>query len=531
MREKVKVWLSSSVGAALLTGALAGVAVTWVGYGAYRLWAEPFLPAALSDLLFAVVPGPFQAYTIALLGASAKPLAFYLLILAQIVAFSWASVRLVIVLPATASKVQLLWLSQSWLKVAIISTGLFLLLSFAGASSSWSWAAMIMESAGTAALYIALLELFYRFVRPYQGASDLGKPEDRQYTRRSLLVAFASTTGALLLWPLLMRESIMQNLSPNVTLEPPPIIPVPPSAFDLIAGLPPRVTSNERFYYVSKNLLPHQARDWGPLHIEGLVERPLEVSLQELRTWPAAEEYVTLACVDYEPNNPLTNDLISTALWQGVSLKDLLAEVVPRQEATTLELYATDGYSTAIPLQLALQPGTLLAYQMNRQPLDARHGFPVRLIVPGLYGFKNIKHLSRMVLSAREYFGYWERRGWAKEAPVKTLSRITTPAPNTHLQGEKPVWMGGVAFAGVEGISRVDVSADDGHSWEPASLEEPLSSYSWSRWVYQWMPSQTGSVVLQVRATDGKGRSQTPVETSAFPAGATGYHRVRVQVN
>jgi DMSO/TMAO reductase YedYZ molybdopterin-dependent catalytic subunit len=516
-----------------LAGALAGVAITWLGYGAYRLWAIPFLPAAFSDLLFAIVPGPLQAQAIALLGGVAKLLAFYLFTLAQIVAFGWVGLRLTRVLSNTTPVSPPKRLFESWLKVAIIVFGLLLLLSFTGASSGWSWWALVAGTAGTATLYIAFLEFSHRLLNP---AASIVPPEPEtersRYTRRDLLAALASTTGAALLWPLLARELAgpIPSLNVSVPLQPPSINLILPGRFDDIPGLPPRVTPNEQFYYVSKNLLPHQARDWGPLRLEGLVERPLALSFQELDALTATEAYVTLACVDYEPNNILTNDLISTALWRGTSLAALLADARLRPEATTLELYATDGYSTAIPIQLALSTGTILAYEMNGQPLDARHGFPVRLIVPGLYGYKNIKHLNRIVASARAYYGYWERRGWAQQAPYKMLSRITTPAVNSRLQQAQPVWIAGIAFAGVNGISKVEVSTDNGTRWQPAELEEPLSPYSWTRWAYQWTPSQKRAFALQVRATDGSGRLQPGVDAQAFPDGATGYNIVAIQV-
>lgn len=531
MLKQMKAWFSNPGRTGFLAGALAGVAVTWLGYTGYRLWALPFLPAAFSDLLFAIVPGSLQARAIALLGGVAKLLAFYLFTLAQIVAFGWAGLRLARVPSEAAPNSQIQRLFQAWLKVAIIVFGLLLLLSFTGASTGWSWVTLIGGPAATAVLYVALLELSQRFLRPnFRVSASLPEPESPYYSRRDLLAALASTTGTALLWPLLAREMEVESSTLKLSLESSPTIVSLPGRFDEIAGLPPRVTPSERFYYVSKNLLPHQAQGWGPLRLEGLVERPLTLSFQELQTLPTMEEYVTLVCVDYEPNNPLTNDLISTALWRGLSLAALLIEARVRPEATTLELYATDGYSTAVPLQLALGKGTVLAYRMNGQPLDARHGFPVHLIVPGLYGYKNIKHLNRIVVNARDYSGYWERRGWAQRAPIKILSKTTTPTVNSRLKQAKPVWIAGIAFAGVDGISKVEVNIDDGRNWKPAELEEPLSPYSWTRWAYQWSPPEKGAFSLQVRATDGSGRLQPEVGAQAFPAGATGYNIVAIQV-
>ncbi len=525
-------WNNHAARAGFIAAALAGVAVTWLGYEAYRLWLIPFLPAAFSDLSFAIVPGPLQARAIALLGGAAKLLVFYLFTLAQIVAFSWAGLCLIRAQPNTTLVSPPKRLLESWLKVAIIVFGLLLILSFTGVSSGWSWWRLIPTTTGTAAIYIILFEFFHRLLNPVINSSSAPLEAGRShYTRRDLLAALASTAGAALLWPLLARDLKAQSSMFRTSLAPSSVIAPPPGRFDDIPGLPPRVTPTEQFYYVSKNLLPHQAHDWGPLRLTGQVEHPLAISFQQLQTLPVTEEYVTLACVDYEPNNPFTNDLVSTALWRGVSLPNLLEQAGVQPEATTLELYATDGYSTAISLQMILSnPASLVAYEMNGQALDARHGFPVRLIVPGLYGYKNIKHLNRIILSARDYSGYWERRGWAQQAPIKMLSRITTPTMNSRLKQAEPVWIAGIAFAGLPEISRVEVSTDGGRRWEPADLEEPLSSYSWTRWAYQWTPSQKGALTLRVRATDGSGRLQPNVDTEAFPAGATGYHRVAIQV-
>ncbi|MBI3660468.1 molybdopterin-dependent oxidoreductase [Candidatus Acetothermia bacterium] len=409
-----------------------------------------------------------------------------------------------------------------------------LLISLTGTSIDWSWGALIAAAAGTAALYLVLLRSFDLLLRVTSAkSSEPSDATDSRYTRRDLLATLVSTAGAALMWPLLAHDLSEQGSTSSDSLKSSVQMTLPPlSRFDSIPGLPSRVTPVGQFYYVSKNLLPHQASVWGPLCIEGLVEHTLTLSLRDLQTLPSIEHFVTLVCVDYEPNNPRTNDLISTALWRGVSLQTLIAQAGVRPEATTLELYATDGYSTAIPLRLILEnPATLLAYRMNGQPLDARHGIPLRLISPGLYGFKNIKHLHRIILSKGEYSGYWERRGWAQQAPVKLLSKITTPEADSRLARNMPIWIAGIAFAGQDGISTVEISVDGGQRWKLAELEEPLSPFSWTRWAYQWVPSQTGSFVLTARATDGHGRPQDYAETSAFPAGATGYHSVLVQVN
>jgi DMSO/TMAO reductase YedYZ molybdopterin-dependent catalytic subunit len=171
----------------------------------------------------------------------------------------------------------------------------------------------------------------------------------------------------------------------------------------------------------------------------------------------------------------------------------------------------------------------LLAHTMNGMPLPDKHGFPLRLILPGRYGVKNPKWITRIELAAEPIDGYWVRRGWDPEALVKTIARIDTPMNGASLPGPR-LEVGGVAFAGSRGISRVEASLDGGTTWREAGTRPPLGSSTWIQWAVEWEDASPGTHTVLARATDGIGALQTREETGSFPLGATGYHRASVDV-
>lgn len=304
--------------------------------------------------------------------------------------------------------------------------------------------------------------------------------------------------------------------------------------FDEIPGIASWLTPESQFYYVSKNLTPFQIRasEWGALEIGGQVGRPISFALEELKRLPRVELHATLICIDYDPKNPRTRDLVSNGLWTGVSLRSLLERAQVKPEASELVLKAADGYSDSLALeQVWNHEDVILAWALNGKPLSAQHGYPLRLVVPGIYGMKNVKHVQKLIATDQDYRGYWQRRGWADEAPVRTMSKIETPVAGEVFPLGEPVIVAGVAFGGARGISRVELSRDGGQSWGGSILEPNPSPYSWTRWAHLWEPSQAGEHTLVVRATDGTGQRQERAYHKAFPDGATGYHRVRVRVS
>jgi len=291
-----------------------------------------------------------------------------------------------------------------------------------------------------------------------------------------------------------------------------------------IRGLSPEITPTEDHYQVSKNVVnPKLRADRWRFEIGGLVEAPQVLTLEDLKALPAVERPSTLICV----SNPVGGRLVGNSVWTGVRLRDLLELAGVRPEATELVLRAADNYSDSFPLDAALYEETILAYLQNGEPLTPDHGFPARLLVPGIYGMKNVKWLTRIELVDQDYQGYWQKRGWSDRAVVRTMSRIDTGVATPT--GDGRVAVGGVAFAGRRGIRAVEVSFDDGATWESAELKPPASRITWALWRYVWK-AEPGTYRLTVRATDGEGRVQDPTPRPPLPDGATGYHRRKVRV-
>jgi DMSO/TMAO reductase YedYZ molybdopterin-dependent catalytic subunit len=292
-----------------------------------------------------------------------------------------------------------------------------------------------------------------------------------------------------------------------------------------VPGMPPAITSAERFYVVSKNTFgdPHiDARRWR-LRVGGAVANPLELDLDAIRAFPAVRQYQTLECID----NVVGGDLISNAEWTGARLADVLAQAGVRDGVRRIVFQCDDDYSDSIELGKALEPTTLLAYEMNGQVLPQGHGFPVRVLSPGLYGIKNPKWVVEIRAVTDDYRGFWQRRGWTNDGTIKTMSRIDVPTAG-RVSGSLQR-MGGIAFAGDRGIQGVDVSADDGRSWSPATLAPALSNMSWVLWTADWLP-QGPMQTLAVRATDGRGTPQIAEVRPALPDGSSGIHKVTVRV-
>ncbi|HXG68020.1 MAG TPA: molybdopterin-dependent oxidoreductase, partial [Blastocatellia bacterium] len=291
--------------------------------------------------------------------------------------------------------------------------------------------------------------------------------------------------------------------------------------FPNLNGLALEVTPTPDFYVVSKNPFDPEvdAGRWR-LEVGGMVESPLSLTYDEIKSLPAVEQYATLECID----NKVGGNLIGNALWRGVRLKDLLDRAGLRPGVVDIVFRARDDYRDSIPLARAMAEGTILAYEMNGAPLTPAHGFPLRLIAPGIYGMKNVKWITKIAAVDYDFKGYWQARGWDDRAEYKTMSRIDVP--DDDVEGSAAI--AGIAFAGDRGISKVEVSTDGGKTWEQAEVKPPLSPYAWALWHKQWTPSQPGEYTLIVRATDGLGVTQTAERSPAAPNGASGHHRVKV---
>lgn len=292
-----------------------------------------------------------------------------------------------------------------------------------------------------------------------------------------------------------------------------------------VDGQSPEVTPLASFYVVSKNVedpAPDPAT-WR-LRVHGEVARPLTLDLADLRALPRVDLYATLQCV----SNPIGGPLMGNGLWSGARLADLLALVEPRDAARWFVCRGVDGHEEDLPVAVALAPDTLIAYALGGRALERRHGFPARLLVPGRYGFKNVKWLAEVELVARETPGHWPSRGWTREALMQTSARVDT----VHRQMDG-VLAAGVAIAGARSVSRVEarIASASGApgAWLAAELNRPpLGSAAWVQWRARLPLPELGGGRIEARAFDGRGQPQILEPRAQFPDGATGLHARQV---
>jgi hypothetical protein len=230
-----------------------------------------------------------------------------------------------------------------------------------------------------------------------------------------------------------------------------------------------------------------------------------------------------LSCI----SNQVGGGLTGNARWTGIRLARLIEDAGPSGTPTAVRLSAADGYEDTIPFERAMSPDVLIAIAMDGELLPVEHGFPARLVVPGLYGMKNVKWITDITLLSEEAEGYWEERGWDIQADVRTESRFDVPRDHEEVGAD--IVAAGVAWAGARRISRVEVSTDDGATWNDATLEAELSPWSWRRWMAP-LHLPRGTAALLVRAYDGSGLQQDVQRRPPHPSGASGYHRVVVTV-
>ncbi|MFC6010573.1 molybdopterin-dependent oxidoreductase, partial [Nocardia lasii] len=300
--------------------------------------------------------------------------------------------------------------------------------------------------------------------------------------------------------------------------------PAPPVTAEMdkgVAGLTRFVTPNPDFYRIDTALqLPQLTRAQWRLRIHGMVEREIRLDFDELSSRRAVESVITLTCV----SNEVGGDLVGTARWTGYRLGELIAEAGPSADADMVLSRSIDGFTAGTPLAAVRDtPDALLAVAMNGEALPVAHGYPARLIVPGLYGYVSATKwvIDLEITRFDRARAYWTDRGWAPRAPIKTASRIDVPAAFATLPAG-PVTVAGVAWAQGRGVEAVEIQVDDG-PWQPTTLAAAYSLDTWRQWTWTWDASP-GSHALRVRAVDGAGDVQTDARATPFPDGATGRH-------
>ncbi|MCW2133568.1 molybdopterin-dependent oxidoreductase [Arthrobacter sp. VKM Ac-2550] len=418
--------------------------------------------------------------------------------------------------------------------------GSAVILAFAAAGAVAVLAAPQAEqlalAAPVAAGVVALVALRVLVQRCVQAAAAQAPPAGpgQDPARRTFLLRLGGTAAAAALTAVVATSirSAQQGaarLRQAFQLPAPadPAEPIPASARLPVAGITPLVTPNPDFYRIDTALaVPVVNVDQWRLRVTGLVEQEVELDFDELAGQELAERYITLCCV----SNPVGGDLIGNAKWLGWPVRELLARAGPEAGADMVLSRSVDGWTASTPLAvLTDERDALLAIGMNGEPLPLEHGFPVRLVVPGLFGYVSAtKWVTELKLTRFEdETAYWTTRGWSARGPMKMSSRIDTPRNGARLEpGE--VDIGGVAWSQHTGISAVQLRVDDG-PWQDAELGAPISADTWRQYRYRWNAS-AGRHRLQVRAIDAEGMVQTGESAPVVPDGATGWHTVSVTV-
>jgi DMSO/TMAO reductase YedYZ molybdopterin-dependent catalytic subunit len=521
----------------ILAGVVLGATVAaWVAVVTaigLRLAGLPFPPFDLFDWEARVLPGAVLGFTVETIvalvrgldlgpTATAAKLAEHAFALVQFVVLG-ALVGIVLVLsvrrrPALGPRVGALIGAACALAFGLIRGALGFAVSPVLAIA---WLAAVLVSGG------ALMGVWVR------SAADEGaaRPEAPGPSRRRLLywTGLAGLAAALgLVAAAVLRRGGPVAAAPGASApaEPPPPETsgpaVSPDERTLAAriepapGTRPEVTPVGDFYRVDiDSLTPRLDPKRWRLEVGGLVVRPASFSLDDLRALPSVTQAITLSCI----SNPVGGDLISTGFVTGVPLRELLARVEPAANVTALNMRCADGFYESMALATAMDGRTLLVLALDGAPLPAEHGAPARIYIPGRYGMKQPKWITSIALSDQARTGYWVERGWDRSALVRTTSVVDTPRGTVRAAG--PVAVGGIAYSGERGISRVEIQVDGG-DWQPAALRvPPLSPLTWVQWRAN-LRLDPGDHTIGVRAYDGSGRLQVTTPSDTYPSGATG---------
>ncbi len=480
-------------------GALAGAVALAL------LWAiasiDPgivFAPLGLGDRLIRATPGDVSAFLIEHLQHDAQRLAAAGSTLALLLAggaFARAS-------------------SPRWAAVGF--AGLIAAANLAEPTGVRARALLVTTSAAAVAYALTLRALR---PRPSCGDPDAPSSAENAFSRRRALVGAGAALLGFLGLGTLLRGAAAPGGAPPLALPRGSGAP-PRAAFPKIDGLSAAITPVGGHYVVDIDLSDPllDARSW-MLRVDGLAGTPLNVGFDELqRRFAVVEEPTVLTCISNEVGGPL----VGCSSWLGVRLRDLVRAAGPLSTASGLAFHCADGYSVGVPMWAALHPSSLVAIGQNGEALTREHGFPCRVRVPAMYGMMNAKWVERISIVDHRFLGYWQRQGWEPDAEVRTQSRIDAITPR---RARETGWIAGVAWAGVRGIARVEVSVDGGRSWQPAALEDGRSPWAWRRWALRWTPAAGGRHSVMCRAVDGTGGRQVAARSAPRPGGATGYHR------
>lgn len=517
-----------------------------------------FLPELASQTLFSITPGEFESQAIETLGPLAKYSTFIGSIIVTTIIFGIFG----ILLEKLYNKFNLIHYVLKTISSFALSYGILVTISLIlvtiiqvrSGSQTISIQLFIISLIPSQIAYGLILPLFLRKPKdkveqkpyPQQQTITENPKEEKNYNRRDFIrLILASIVSIPIIFFGLNRvfspqEVEQQSDIPNLLPSPQQSGSIPAEFKDpaLAPLLASEITPTYLFYRIDINpIVPEvDVNSWN-LQIKGMVDNPLKLSYDEIRSMYAIEEFVTLECI----SNKIGGDLTGTALWKGVPLKNILEKVKIVPGVKYIVFRCSDGYDVGIPLDKGLMDETILAYEMNLAPLTSKHGFPLRAIVPGLYGMMNPKWITEIELVDKVYEGYWQRNGWTNIAEYNTGSSIVIPGqasirnrfrgldeiPSSSSNERMPI--AGIAFGGDRGISKVEVSTDGGTTWKTAKIKEPLSGYTWVLWTAGFVPEEgMDNYKIIVRATDKKGKIQTSELRKPFPDGASGYHTISV---
>ena len=536
-----------------VAGLAAGAVAVAVSLIVKEISGGLILPEIASQALFSITPGEFESQAVENFGPLAKYSAFIGSIIANIIAFG----IIAIFLDKLFARLKRRGYLVEALLSSILSYIIFIVIAIILVTLVQSRSGIQVVPLSVIALSLIPTQLAFGFVlssffhgRAKRKTLDVSEPspdksidtKDVRYTRGAFLRILAASAVALPIIflgvdKLLSRQNETQELpstSPNLL----PRTGPRPKGFEdpnLAPLLASEITPTYLFYRIDINpIIPQvDSKTWN-LTIKGLVEKPITINYDQIRSMPSVQEYVTLECI----SNKIGGDLISTALWKGVRLSQLLEKAVIKPNVKYVVFRCADGYDVGVPIEKSQMEGAILAYEMNYAPLTAKHGFPVRAIVPGLYGMMNPKWLTEIELVDTVYQGYWQRLGWSNiaqdnagssilipgQAPARQRFRTLDETVDSSYGGKVPI--AGIAFAGTRGISKVEVSTDGGTTWKTAQIKDPLSKYTWVLWTAGYIPPNQENYKIVVRATDKSGKTQTTEMNPPFPNGATGFHTI-----
>lgn len=529
-----------------LAGLLAGMIASGVMFFINITWGGILLPDVFGSKITAIMPPNMFEFLHQLIGADAKTILFYIILVGQCLVFALSGGIFYARVMARGDRLRwyhglilglILWLFAGVVLLPLTNGGLFGANLNAGIGSGMLSLGAVGLVFGLSVVYIADW-LAARNTGALKRQALLDDEEEESLSRRALLTRGLIIAGIAVagvgIWRFITSGASAAKVPVAKLLQhyQKKIVPPPTPNYGVIQPAPylsPEITSNDQFYIVSKNLAADPTVDGSTwqLSVNGQVEHPFTLNYQELMALPRQVQYESLMCISNDVGGPY----MSNAQWEGIPLVTLLQRAGIKTGATKVVFHAVDDYTDSIHLSKALEPTTLLAVRMNGATLPQGHGFPVRMLVPGIYGMKHCKWLNRIEVVNYDFQGYWQQRGWDDAAPVRMTSRIDTPLDGSTVRAGRVTYVAGVAFSGDKGISEVDVSLDAGQTWHPAVLKRPPSDFTWVIWEYAWTPTTRANVFITVRAIDLEGNVQDPTIAPPLPKGSSGYHSILVLVS